>query len=57
MRAGLHPLSSFMCRVTTSKKNDLKERLARYRKIKLSVIGRKSEPSASSLEGSKLYRS
>ena len=38
-------------------KDDLKDRLARYRQIKLSVIGRKSEPSGSSLEGSKLYRS
>jgi deazaflavin-dependent oxidoreductase (nitroreductase family) len=42
------------------KSNDLKERLARYRQIKLSVIGRKSGKTISipvwfMLEGEKLY--
>ena len=42
------------------KKNDLKDRLARYRQIKISVIGRKSGRTISipvwfALEGEKLY--
>jgi len=42
------------------KNNDLKDRLARYRQIKLSVIGRKSGQTISIpvwfvLEGEKLY--
>ena len=46
--------------MTTPRKNDLKERLARYRQIKLSVIGRKSGKTISIpvwfvLEGEKLY--
>ena len=44
----------------TPKRNDLKERLARYRQIKISVIGRKSGRTVSIpvwfvLEGDKLY--
>ena len=44
----------------TAKKNNLKERLARYRQIKISVIGRKSGKTISNpvwfvLEGEKLY--
>ena len=54
------PRSLSWCRVPTPKKNDLKERLARYRQIKLSVIGRKSGKTISNpvwfvLEGEKLY--
>jgi deazaflavin-dependent oxidoreductase (nitroreductase family) len=46
--------------VPTPKKNDFKERLARYRQIKLSVVGRKSGQTISVpvwfvLEGEKLY--
>jgi hypothetical protein len=37
MRAGLLPLS-FPCRMPQTKKNDLKNRLARYRQFKLNVI-------------------
>jgi len=44
----------------TSKKNDLKDRLARYRQITITVIGRKSGQSISHivwfvLDGDKLY--
>ncbi len=47
-------------RMTTANKKDLKERLARYRQIKLSVIGRKTGQTISIpvwfvLEGDKLY--
>jgi len=47
-------------RVPTPKKNDLKDRLARYREIEISVIGRKSGKTISIpvwfvLEGEKLY--
>jgi len=46
--------------VPTPKKNDLKDRLARYREIEISVIGRKSGKTISVpvwfvLEGEKLY--
>jgi hypothetical protein len=49
-----------MCRVPTPKKNDLKERLARYRQIKITVVGRNSGKTISNpvwfvLEGEKLY--
>jgi deazaflavin-dependent oxidoreductase (nitroreductase family) len=48
------------CRMPTAKKNDLKDRLARFRRIKISVIGRKSGRSSSNpvwfaLESEKLY--
>src|SRR5258708_8087298 len=47
-------------RMTTANKKDLKERLARYRQIKLSVIGRKTGQTISIpvwfvLEGHRLY--
>jgi deazaflavin-dependent oxidoreductase (nitroreductase family) len=46
--------------VSTPKKNDLKDRLTRYRQIKISVIGRKSGQTISIpvwfvLDGEKLY--
>ena len=52
--------SLFRCRVSTAKKNDLKDRLSRYRQIKLTVIGRKTGQTISNpvwfvLEGEKLY--
>jgi len=46
-RAGLAPALFFRCRVSTSKKNGLKDHLARYRQIKVSVIGRKSQQTIS----------
>jgi deazaflavin-dependent oxidoreductase (nitroreductase family) len=59
MRAAC-PALFFRYRVTTAKKNDLKDRLARYRQIKISVIGRKSGKTISVpvwfvLDGEKLY--
>ena len=42
-RAGLAPALFFRYRVSTSKKNGVKDHLARYRQIKASVIGRKSQ--------------
>jgi hypothetical protein len=62
-RAGLAPAHFFRFRVPTPKKNTLKERLARYRLIKVSVIGRKSQQTISipdlsrtnDEQGSKVY--
>jgi deazaflavin-dependent oxidoreductase (nitroreductase family) len=56
----LLPLSLFRCRVLTQKKSDFRDRLARYRQIKLSVIGRKSGKMISNpvwfvLKGNKLF--
>jgi deazaflavin-dependent oxidoreductase (nitroreductase family) len=40
--SGLAPALFFGCQVPTPEKNDLRDRLARYRQIKLSVVGRKT---------------
>lgn len=40
-RVGIAPALFFRCRVSTSKKNGLKDHLARYRQIKVNMIGRK----------------